>query len=371
MKNGCIVVLFLAASLSAMALDFPGDSVSKEPLKPRFLYSLDAAFWFDNREYKEPWQFAQTLFAVRLSPEIGMGFSDKKDGIHRLMAGVQYIQPMGGNCKDLRFHPTVYYRYQRKGLTVNFGAIPYKYFIRQLPDFMRYDMIVYERPNIQGALVQYQSRHGYVEAMLDWRGMKRADQREMFRATVDGEYSYQGFFRYFVGGVAQMNHKAKYESFVFLEGTGDDVYISPNIGVDFSAPTPLDVLSIKASYIFGYQRLRRFGIYNIPQGVVLECMVNWRWLGLKNTFYYGDNLMPFYCIYGTDLNQGDPFYQSGIYNRTDLYVYLMHNSFINCYFSWNFHWVPQGGLQHQQQLIAVFSLNGIGKEEKLRGLFDK
>ena len=81
--------------------------------------------------------------------------------------------------------------------------------------------------------------------------------------------------------------------------------------------------------------------------------------------------MPFYNLYGTDLNQGDPFYQSDIYNRTDFYVYIVHNSFLNCYFSWNLHWTRQGGLQHQQQLIAVFSLDGIGKKEKLRGLFDK
>ena len=371
MRNCYLALLFLVSSLSAIASDFPGDSVSKVPLKPRFLYNIDAAFWFDNREYKEPWQIAQTFFDMRLSPEIGLGFTDKKEGVHRLMAGFQYIQPMGGNFYDLRVHPTVYYRYQNKGLTVNLGAIPYKYFIRQLPDFMQYDMIVYNRPNIQGGLVQYQSRHGYVEAMLDWRGMKKVDQREMFRATIDGEYSYQGLFRYFVGGIAQLNHKAKYGSYVYLEGTGDDVYISPNMGVDFSAPTPFDVLSIKASYIFGYQRLRLFGIACIPQGVMLECMVNWRWLGVKNTFYYGDNLMPFYNLYGTDLNQGDPFYQSEIYNRTDLYVYIVHNSYLNCYFSWNLHWARQGGLQHQQQLIAVFSLNGIGKKEKLRGLFDK
>ena len=356
--------------LSALASGHPGDT-AKTPLKPRFLYDVDAAVWFDNREYCGPWQHDQTLIAFRLSPEIGVGLADREGGAHRLMAGIHYTQPMGGNWHDARFSPTLYYQYQYKGLSMNVGAIPYKYFIRQLPDFMRYDSIAYARPNIQGALVQYQSRHGFVEAMLDWRGMKRVDQREMFRVTIDGEYSYQGFFRYFVGGVAQMNHKANHARPTHREGVCDDDYIAPNIGVDFSAPTPLDALTVRASYIFGYQRQRKYDVTYFPKGMMFELMINWRWLGLKNTFYYGDNLMPFYWIYGADLNQGDPFYQSEIYNRTDFYVYILHKSFINCYFSWNMHWVPQGGLQHQQQLITVFSLDGIKKENKLRGLFDK
>lgn len=371
MRKCLILLIWSMVCLSALASEPPGDTLSKVALKPRFLYNVDAAVWLDNREYWGPWQRDQTLFGLRLSPEIGVGFTDKECGEHRLMAGFHYIQPMGGNWQDVRFVPTVYYQYKFKGLTMNLGEIPYKNFIRQLPDFLRYDSIAYARPNIQGALVQYQSRHGFVEAMLDWRGKKKIDQREMFRVTIDGEYSYQGLFRYFVGGVAQVNHKANHARPTHREGVCDDNCVAPNIGIDFSAPTPLDVLMIRASYIFGYQRQRKLDVLYMPQGVMFEFMINWRWLGLKNTFYYGDNLMPFYCLYGADLYQGDPFYQSTIYNRTDFYVYLLHKSFINFYFSWNMHWVPQGGLQHQQQLIAVFSLDGIGKEVKLRGFFDK
>ena len=370
MRKYLIVILLSSVCLSALALN-PVDTVSPKPLKPRFLYDVDAAVWFDNREYKGPIQIPQTLFAFRLSPEIGVGLTDREGGNHSLRAGVHYIQPMGGNWRDVRFHPTVYYEYLFKGLSMRLGAVPYKYFIRQLPDFLRYDSIAYAQPNIQGALVQYQSKHGYVEAMCDWRGLQRPDQREMFRITVDGEYSYQGLFRYFVGGVAQMNHKASYAPPTPREGVCDEALISPNIGIDFSAPTPLDVLFLRASYIFDYQRDREYHVKSMPQGMLLEFMINWRWIGVKNTFYYGDNLMPFYKIYGADFNQGDPFYQSKIYNRTDFYLYLVRKSFVNCYVSWNMHWEPLGGLQHQQQVMAVFSLDGIHKEGKLRGLFDK
>lgn len=370
MKKCLTVILLFSVCLSALAVS-PVDTVKKKPLVPRFLYNVDAAVWFDNREYKGPIQMPQTIFAFRLSPEIGVGLTDREGGDHSVIAGVHYIQPMGGNWRDVRFHPTVFYQYQFKGISMRLGAIPYKYFIRQLPDFLRYDSIAYARPNIQGALVQYQSKHGYVEAMCDWRGMQRPDQREMFQVTLDGEYSYQGLFRYYVGGIAEMNHKAGCAPPTPYEDVCDEATLSPNIGIDFSSPTPLNVLSLRASYIFSYQCQRSDNTKYRLQGMLLEFMINWRWLGMKNTFYYGDNLMPLYGIFGANFNQGDPFYQSKIYNRTDFYVYLVRKSFINCYFSWNLHWEPLGGLQHQQQVIAVFSLDGIKKDGLLRGLFDK
>ena len=371
MKKVLKTLLLSILYVSAWAAEPPADSARHVPLKPRFLYNVDAAIWFDNREYHEPWQTPQTFFSIRLSPSVGVGVTDNAGGEHRVMAGVHYTQPMGGNWKEVTFHPIAFYQYKYRGLTLNMGEIPYTYFIRQLPDFMRYDSIVYAQPNIQGALFQYQSKHGFVEAMCDWRALRRVDQREQFRVTIDGEYSYQGFFRYFIGGIAQMNHKANYSIPTTHEGVGDDIIVSPNIGIDFSSPTPLCTLSLRASYIYAYQFQRKFQVMCHVHSFMLEFMMNWKWIGAKNTFYYGDNLMPFYYRYHADMNQGDPFYQSPIYNRTDFYFYLIRKSFINCYFSWNLHWEPIGGLQHQQQLIAVFSLDGIKRGGTLRGLFDK
>lgn len=368
MRRLGVLILFSYIFLSVLALEYPNaESMSRVALE----YDVEAAFYFDNREYRQPYQDAQTIFAIRLAPEIGVGVKDKQGGVHKVMAGVHYIQPFGSDWKDIKVHPTAYYQYSYKGFMMSLGAVPYRYFYRQLPDFLRYDSIAYSHPNIQGALFGYQSRHGFVEAMCDWRGMQRPDRREMFRITIDGEYGYQGYFRYFVGGVAQLNHKANYGKPTPREGVCDDAYISPNVGIDFAQPTPLDTLSLRASYIYGYQRERITNTLFQPQGFMLEFMINWKWLGAKNTFYVGDNLMPLYGSYGADLNQGDPFYQSRLYNRTDLYVYFVRKSFVNVYFSWNMHYVPESGLQHQQQLIAVFQLDGIGRQDKLRGLFEK
>lgn len=335
--------------------------------KPRFLYNVDFATYFDNREYKAPYQRPQTIFKFRLSPEIGVGLTDNIGGRHKLIAGVHYTQPLGGNWKEVTFTPTAYYQFSVKGFAVAMGAIPYKEKIETLPDWLMYDSVTYAHPNIQGALLSYISRHGFVEFMCDWRGFQTPERREMFRLLLNGRYNYKWLN---IGGYGQINHKANFAAPTPREGVCDDIYINPQIGVEFSNYTPLDSLCLRVGYILGIQNHREKKLYEKPQGVLIELYANWRFLGVKNTFYYGNNLMPHRAEFGADLNLGDPFFQSPLYNRTDLFIYLYRNSFVNCYFSWNMHY-DGNKLQHQQQLMARFSLDGFGKSRKLKSLLDK
>jgi hypothetical protein len=333
----------------------------------KFLYNVDFSTYFDNREYRSPYQIPQTIFSFRLSPEIGIGLTDKFGGKHKLIAGVHYTQPIGGDWNNVRFAPTAYYRFKIKGFSVALGAVPFKERLEIMPDYLMYDSIAYTHPNIQGALLSYVSRHGLVEFMCDWRGSQTPARREMFRLLLNGRYHYKWFN---IGGYGQINHKAGFASPAPYEGVCDDIYINPQVGFDVSAYLPMDSLAVRVGYILGIQNHRSVESYKKPQGLMLELYANWRFIGLKNTFYYGENLMPFYSEFGADLNQGDPFYQSNLYNRTDLFLYLYRNNFVNCYFSWNFHY-DNVRLQHQQQLIVRFSLDGFRQDSKLKGLFDK
>ena len=333
----------------------------------QFLYNVDFATYFDNREYRTPYQIPQTIFSFRLSPEVGLRLFDKLGGVHTIRAGVHYTQPLGGNWRDVSIAPTAYYRLDIKGFSVALGAIPFTLRQEILPDWLMYDSIAYAHPNIQGALLSYASRHGDVELMCDWRGSQTVARREMFRLVVDGYYRYRWLS---VGGFAQLNHKARYAYPHAYEGVCDDIYLNPQVGADVSSYLPLDSLSLRVGYIFGMQRHRAIGETKYPQGLLIELYASWRFIGLKNVFYYGGNLMPWYGEFGADLNQGDPFYQSTLYNRTDLFLYLYRNNFVNCYFSWNFHY-DYHSLQHQQQLIVRFSLDGFREQRKLKGLFDK
>ena len=60
MRKALILLLVSMVCLSIQAMN-PADTVKNKPLRPRFLYNVDAAVWFDNREYKGPIQIPQTL----------------------------------------------------------------------------------------------------------------------------------------------------------------------------------------------------------------------------------------------------------------------------------------------------------------------
>ena len=362
---------------AAEPVEMPVDSVwqakqEAKAQKPVALhYDVDFTTYFDNREYNAPYQRSQTILNYRLSPEVGVRILDRVGGRHVLSAGVSYTQRLGGDWRDVQFDPIAYYRFDYRGFMVSMGAIPYRQRIMPLPDWLLYDSIAYYHPNIQGAHMAYRDQRGFVEFMCDWRGAQTVERREMFRLIANGQYQYKALQ---VGGLAHLNHKASFarpnHEFVM-----DDIHLHAFAGADLTQYTPFDSLSIRAGYIFGFQRDREIyeSFYN--HGLVVELYANWWFLGLKNTFYYGDNLQPlrprnaFICM-------GDPFYQSRIYNRTDIFAYLYRSSFVNLYFSWNLHY-DGISLQHQQQMIVRFELEplmaelGGAKRPYLRGFFDK
>ena len=339
---------------------------AEEAKRVRFIYNVDFATYFDNREYKAPYQMPQTLLNFRLSPDIGVRISDRAGGVHELVAGVRYTQPLGGNWRDIHIAPTAYYHFQYRGFDVGMGAIPYENRIAPLPDWVMYDSLVYMHPNIQGALMSYRDKRGYVEFLCDWRSSQTAERREMFRLVLDGRYQYKWLM---TGGLFSLNHKAGFAA-PNHEAVMDDINLNAFVGVNLSSYTPLDSLSLQVGYIFEWERDRATDESLFPQGMLVELYARWWFLGLKNTFFYGENLQPFRSR-NAYFNLGDPFYQSRLYNRTDLIVYLYRSSFVNFYFSWNMHYDTYH-LQHQQQLIVRFNLDGIWhRHGELRGLFDK
>ena len=389
LKTTCVAVFLLCVCAWANAMDSVAvsgfwtrysktpryvavDSISlqrratEEAKRVRFIYNVDFATYFDNREYKAPYQIPQTLLNFRLSPEIGVRINDRAGGVHEMVAGVRYTQPLGGNWRDIQIAPTAYYHFQYRGFDVGMGAIPYENRIAPLPDWVMYDSLVYMHPNIQGALMSYRDKRGYVEFMCDWRSCQTAERREMFRLVLDGRYQYRWLM---TGGLFSLNHKAGFAA-PNHEAVMDDINLNAFVGVNLSSYTPLDSLSLQVGYIFEWERDRATDESLFPQGMLVELYARWWFLGLKNTFFYGDNLQPFRAR-NAYLNLGDPFYQSRLYNRTDLIVYLYRSSFVNFYFSWNMHYDTYH-LQHQQQLIVRFNLDGIWhRHGELRGLFDK
>ena len=361
MKNQITKILSLVLMLIFHA-EASAQNTENSTSKPAFVYQVEALSYFDNREYDADFQSAQTLFATRLSPEIGLQVQDH----HRLMLGAHYTQHMGRLFESGDFVPTLYYRYQPSDehFRMYLGAVPYTQLSEDLPAYALYDSIAYVHPNIQGALLQYQNDNLFVDAFCDWRSLPTDTQREAFRLLLNARY--QGSY-FHAGALLSMNHLAskKFQK----NGVCDDAFVNPTFGIDLPW---LDTLSLTAGYILAYQWDRiRSSQASFSQGFMIDFQARWRRLALKNSLYLGENLQPLYPQHGNALYLGDPFYQSSFYNRCDIYCYLIQSKFVNCLFSWNLHYTKEFGWDHQQQLICRFSTETLTQSKNLRNLFEK
>ena len=323
--------------------------------KVSFAYDTDFLLYFDNKEYdRTPGQRSQTIFGVRLAPEIGVQIADSTESKHKLMAGVSYNQPFGASWGEITVKPTIYYRIETKGFDINLGFVPYRYLKETLPEYLLSDSISYYNANLQGALFQYESKHGFASLMADWRGMYSYETREAFRVIATGQYKYKGLQ---VGGYAMLNHLANNMQ---TNCVYDDIMVNPYIGFNAAEYiTPIDSFNIRLGYIGGFQRERATETAFFTHAINAELFFRWKFLGLKQSFYYGNSLYPLYEKQKTTLNMGDPWYKSKLYSRTDLFVYLYNNRFVNCYFSLNMHVNETGNINFQQQLIAQFNLSEV------------
>lgn len=336
---GAVLVLLMGASVACAQ---------------KFLYDVDFVLNFDNREINHSYEPSGTIFGFRLTPTIGVGLQDSLGGSHRLMAGVSCIQPCGADWRKVTVTPTAFYEFAIKGFRMDLGFVPYQELTEALPDYLRSDSLAFAYPNIQGALFQYESRHGYVMALCDWRGMMSHDTREAFRIVGGGKYHRDWFF---AGGFAQMNHLSHNAD--TITGVCDDILVNPLVGAGVGQYTPLDSLSVQVGYLGGLQRDRKYGFSQWVSGFEAEVYLGWRFIGFRDLLYVGQNQMPLYPDYGQLLNQGDPRFRAKLYNRTDLFFYIVRRSFVTCYAGWSLIVTDKGDISNQQQVVCRFNLDGL------------
>lgn len=324
-----------------------------QPTKAQsLLWDVDFLGYFDNREYKTDLSPHETLFGVRLSPEIGLGLLDNT---HRLMVGASWIQPFGADIDEGEITPTVYYRYDKEKIKLSFGMFPRTQLIENLPSYMISDSMAIYSPNITGFLFQYQNQKGYGELYIDWTQMQSNDRREAFQIYAAGRWTPNLFL---LGGNFNMGHLAGSSDGGEDESVMDHLSVQPYVGVDFTRLAPkLDTLSIRAGYYLGIERHRGTGESYTPNGVLIEANFAWRYILLNNITYIGGDMEPFYSTVGAQLYQGDPFYRTtSWYNRSDVAFNILQNSYINILASLNFHLLPSS-FNFQQQLTVRFNLN--------------
>lgn len=342
-----IAILFLSVNLH---------SVCAQSVK----WSVDFNTVFDNREGDRKYTATKTYFRTQLAPEIGLRINDE----HSIAGGAVWNQPIGCEWEDYKISPTLYYRFSgMNGWRFSFGMFPRTQLIQQMQDYIWSDVNYYNQRNIRGVLIQYQKPDGYFETVVDWRGMQTKKQRESFNVIARGEWNKPGKVL-LTGGVAMMNHLALQEDAPEDQYIVDHFIVNPYVGVNLETVTPLDSFTIKAGPLMSMIRNRADRKWKVPCGGWLEIVGEWKWLGLKNTFYAGKELSPYYTEFGEVLDQGESFYASKFYNRTDVYAYVFRNSFLNLQASLDFVFAEDNFTFYQKLLLRVYFDEKLWKNRK-------
>lgn len=306
-------------------------------------HSEDVGF-FDNREVHSPYQRSQTLFGSRMGAELSVGSKTSS-----LNAGYYVIDEFGRDgLTDHGF--TLFFHYQDKdGISGAFGSFPRRLLKRELPSVFVSDSLLYFTPNLNGALIQYESRNGFVELYCDWLSRQSLQQREIFEIVSDGETE---LLRDHSPHSLKAAYNARLTHFSVRSGhQGDFVYdklmVNPYLEATFRWNGLIEALRINGGYMLSLNRDRGDNVWKAPMGFLGDASLDiWRF-ELRNRLYVGNPLMSDFETYGRLLHRGDPYYRSGMYDRTDVSFRLLNKQRVQCSATASFH-ATEGTLDYSQ-----------------------
>ncbi len=300
-----ILILLLAFSFGgAQAQDF----------FRRIVWDADFSIRFDNRESQSSLLDSETFFSYKFIPQIGMYTAT---GGHSIFAGGSgsLIRDMGARDKDQPDSEFFMY-YHRNGdiLDAYAGAFPRMYMTELPAEFFDLKLSFYD-PVIEGVLLRYDFRRFYFELVGDWYSKKSATRREQFILYSSGRWDLQSKAdRWFSAGYyATVQHFAASEA---EPGVVDNFLFKPWVGFDDR------FVGVGVAWLQSLQRDRLHGDgWDLPNGFCADIRLRWRSLGVCNSVYFGDDLMPYWDRYGNELYKGDPFFRTthGVYNRLEFH----------------------------------------------------
>lgn len=324
-------------SLALLLLAF--SSLAGQP-KARFIYNVGFEYLFDNTEYdasKGYYENSSTLHALRLSP--GVGVRIEQDGgrlTHRLFAGLNIMKNFGSALEAgaLINDFEAWYRLDAnlgKGrLGAVAGCYPRAFSEGYYPETFfslrkrRLDIIM------EGMLFNYRTDRLYAELALDWMGLKGPDSRERFQILSAGEYIFP--YGISAGWAASFFHFACSQT---LDNVVDNhmvfAYAKWNPLALFPCLDMFQKMEVNLGPVVSYQRDRAAeGSTVFPWGILTEQELRLYNAGIANSFYFGEDLQPYYSVsykdvmYGSDLYFGNRFYHTHIkgfsfYDRLEAY----------------------------------------------------
>lgn len=305
MKKIVVIIIYLSLFISLKAQDLK--------------YKIDFDFFFDNLEGSQLCAPTRSLVSAKLAPELGITI----DNMHELMVGVSLIQDFGDSTLFSERDYIIYYKFTFDRFNVIAGSFPRSHSIGNYPrSFFREDFL-FRNNNIEGLMLQYRSKkkNGFVELFADWFRQNQETRMEEFILTASTEYR---FFNnlLIVGANVLLNHN-KNEYALDYNGLYERLQYNVYTATDLTSLLPLfDRFRIgfgtnSSSEHKAYYSMETKWQNNV--GWQFDVDVNWKGLGLKNEFYFGDPQVMYYNEYGDNMYWGSRFYQAKRYNFIELY----------------------------------------------------
>ncbi len=306
--------------------------------------ALNLHSFADNREYGKSNRYPQTIFGVRLSPEIGLSM----DSTHRIRVGFNALHEFGSPKFTNKIDPVVYYQFTKQKWNLYMGAFPRYKLLSDYPRAILTDTLNYYRPNVEGMLVKYENEHLRQTVWIDWTSRQTAIARENFLFGLSGSYK-NGIF--FASHYAMMLHNAGPAINIVGDHIEDNGALAIKAGVDLTGKTGLDSLTINAGGLMSFERLRSVSGWNTPKGLLLEFHVAYHRFGVINSYYNGE---------GHHIRFGDRFYSAKIYNRTDFTWRPILFKNVEGILDLSFHFV-EGVVDSQQAFGLRYNISGSKK----------
>ena len=323
-------------TLTLISVLFAKELIAESPSGgPHIVYDLGFDLRFDNREFSQSgFSSSGTIFGTRFYPTIGLE-THFAGAVHNLIGGAE-IRKDFGDINDIGTHLIsdlfFYYNFENNGFTITGGVFPRSKCKEDWSTAFLSEKHIWYDPYIEGILFTNSGINYRIELGCDWMGMYGAGTfvKEQFMIFSAGHRMLGRYLK--LGYNAYMVHFA---NSIDAPGVCDNILAEPFMELRFSELWFTDRFSLKLGYLQSLQRDRLETLDFMAPGLGEATVELARgYMGIKNSFYYGKDIMPLYSktdsagvLYANRLYFGDPFFRinedgasgCGSYDRLELF----------------------------------------------------
>jgi len=332
--------------------------ISSEAFSQEKDWKINLFNFFDNTEFgRSAVKIPQTMAGVQVAPELGVVW----DTLNKVNVGVNLLHEYGSPNVIDKFYPTAYYESDRGPFRFLMGAFPRIGTIDNYPRLFFQDSVLYYRPNVNGIFWEYRKGDNNANVWLDWTGRQSKTVNEEFFIGFSGRFKTGIFYLQHFGA---MFHYAGKMDPVTEEPLHDNLLFLTSAGIDLSDGTGFSKLETNAGWVTRLERSRSDNSgWIASNGLLVETRVEYKWFGLFNTFFSGNDMMHYYNVLGNKLYWGDPAYRSKVSDRSDFYIRFLQSRSVDLEFTYSLTFM-EGRTYNEQMLKINVNLNSLKTDRK-------